>query len=128
MIQQLTRLRGIGAQTATVLVREAFVRAFPNAKALGAYAGLAATPYNSGGVVREQGIGKAGNRRLRSTVVELAWLWQRYQPGAGPVCWFRERVRGAGSRMRKIMVVVILPRFGGHEVQLAFRSACSGVM
>ena len=23
---------------------------------------------------------------------------------------------------------VILPRFGGHEVQLAFRSACSGVM
>ena len=55
-------------------------------------------------MVREQGIGKAGNRRLRSTVVELAWLWQRYQPGAGPVCWFRERVRGAGSRMRKIMV------------------------
>ena len=107
MIQQLTRLRGIGAQTATVLVREAFVRTYPNAKALGAYAGLAATPYNSGGVVREQGIGKAGNRRLRSTVVELAWLWQRYQPGAGPVCWFRERVRGAGSRMRKIMVVAL---------------------
>ena len=24
--------------------------------------------------------------------------------------------------------VVILPRFGGHEFQLAFRSACSGVM
>ena len=68
---------------------------------------MAATPYNSGGVVREQGIGKAGNRRLRSTVVELAWLWQRYQPGAGPVCWFRERVRGAGSRMRKIMVVAL---------------------
>ncbi len=81
MIQQLIRLRGIGVQSATVLVREAFVRQFANGKALGAYAGLTATPYNSGGIEREQGIGKAGNRRLRSLMVELAWIWQRYQPG-----------------------------------------------
>ncbi len=67
-------LRGIGVQSATVLVREAFVRSFPNAKALGPYAGLTATPYNSGGVEREQGIDKAGNRRLRTVMVELAWL------------------------------------------------------
>ena len=107
MIQQLTRLRGIGVQSATVLVREAFVRTFANGKALGAYAGLAATPYSSGSAVREQGIGKAGNRRLRTVMVELAWLWQRYQPGAAPVCWFRERVRGAGSRLRKVMVVAL---------------------
>jgi transposase len=66
MIQQLSTLRGIGVQSATILVREAFVRVFANAKALGAYAGLAATPYSSGGTVREQGIGKAGNRRLRT--------------------------------------------------------------
>jgi transposase len=65
MIQQLCSLRGIGVQSATILVREAFVRRFANAKALGSYAGLTATPYNSGGVEREQGIGKAGNRRLR---------------------------------------------------------------
>jgi len=72
MIQQLCTLRGIGVQSATVLVREAFVRHFANGKALGSYAGLTATPYNSGGVEREQGIGKAGNRRLRTTMVELA--------------------------------------------------------
>ena len=40
MIQQLTRLRGIGVQSATVLVREAFVRHLPTGKALGSYAGL----------------------------------------------------------------------------------------
>ena len=40
MIQHLVRLRGIGVQTATVLVQEAFVRRFPNGHALGAYAGL----------------------------------------------------------------------------------------
>lgn len=74
MIQQLCSLRGIGVESATVLVREAFVRHFANGKALGSYAGLTATPYNSGGVERELGIGKAGNRRLRTTMVELAWL------------------------------------------------------
>src|SRR6185369_11972666 len=107
MIQQLTGLRGIGVQSATVLVREAFVRRFAIGKALGAYAGLTATPYSSGGLEREQGIGKAGNRRLRSVMVELAWLWQRYQPGAAQVVWFRERVGKTGRRLRKVMVVAL---------------------
>ena len=76
MIQQLASLRGIGVQSATVLVREAFVRHCSNGKALGSYAGLT-SPYSSGGINREQGIGKAGNRRLRTVMGELAWLWQR---------------------------------------------------
>ena len=71
MIQQLISLRGIGVQSATVLVREAFVRRFANGKALGSYAGLTSTPYSSGGIDREQGIGKAGNRRLRTVMVEI---------------------------------------------------------
>jgi transposase len=107
MIQQLTTLRGIGVQSATVLVREAFVRDFTNGKALGSYAGLSATPYNSGGVSREQGITKAGNRRLRTVMVELAWLWQRYQSGSAHVRWFRERTGTMGARIRKVMVVAL---------------------
>ncbi|MFC7737336.1 IS110 family transposase [Roseomonas sp. GCM10028921] len=107
MIQQLAKLRGIGVQSATVLVREAFVREFANGKALGSYAGLTATPYSSSGTEREQGISKAGNRRLRTVMIELAWLWQRYQPGSAQVRWFRERVGGTGSRMRKVMVVAM---------------------
>lgn len=107
MIQQLCSLRGIGVQSATVLVREAFVRRFANGKALGSYAGLTATPYSSGGIEREQGIGKAGNRRLRTVMVELAWLWQRYQPGAAQVVWFRERTGSTGRRVRKVMVVAL---------------------
>jgi len=88
-------------------VREAFVRRFANGKALGSYAGLASSPYSSGGIDREQGIGKAGNRRVRTVMVELAWLWTRYQPGAAQVCWFRERVASTGRRVRKIMVVAL---------------------
>ena len=107
MIQQLAKLRGVGVQTATVLVREGFVREFANGKALGSYAGLTATPYSSGGIEREQGIGKAGNARLRTVMVELAWLWQRYQPDSAQVSWFRERIRGTGRRMRTVMVVAL---------------------
>src|SRR5215218_3220432 len=107
MIQRLVRLRGIGVQSATLLVREAFVRPFANGKALGAYAGLSPTPYSSGGTEREQGIGRAGNARLRTVLVELAWIWQRYQPGSAIVGWFRDRLGGAARRLRKIMVVAL---------------------
>jgi transposase len=123
MIQQLTKLRGIGVQSATVLVREAFVREFANGKSLGSYAGLCATPYSSGGTDREQGISKAGNRRLRTVMIELAWHWQRYQPSSAEVNWFRARVNGTGARMRKVMVVALarklliaLWRFATHGV------------
>lgn len=106
MIQQLCGLRGIGVQSATILVREAFVRRFANAKALGSYAGLAATPYSTGAIERERGIGKAGNRRLRSLMVVLAWLWHRYQPGSAQVA-FRERAGPNGRRVRNIMIVAL---------------------
>jgi transposase len=53
-----------------------------------------------------KGIRKAGNRRLRTVMVELA-CWQRYQPGAAQVVWFRERVGSTGRRVRKVMVVAL---------------------
>jgi transposase len=40
-------------------------------------------------------------------MVELAWLWQRYQPGAALVAWFRDRVGSTGRRIRKVMVVAL---------------------
>jgi transposase len=123
MIQALVLLRAIGAQTATVLVYEAFVRHFSSGKALGSYAGLTGTPFNSGGAEREQGISKAGNRRLRATMGELAWLWVRYQPESTLSKWFRERLAGAKGRMKKILIVamarkllIALWRYATHGV------------
>jgi transposase len=107
-----------------VLVREAFVREFANGKTLGSYAGLTPTPFSSGAAEREQGIGKAGNRRLRTAMIELAWLWQRYQPGSVLVGWFRERVSGTGRRMRKVMVVAMARRL----LIALWRFATQGVM
>jgi transposase len=107
MTKRLTGLRGVGVQTATVLVREGFVRHFRSAKALGSYAGLVGTPFASGGFSHEQGITKSGNRRLRTAVVELAWLWLRYQPGSALSRWFAERLGQTGGRMRKVLIVAL---------------------
>ncbi len=107
MIRSLTQLRAVGPDFATLLVREAFVRQFRNRRALGGYVGLGGTPFSSGGSEREQGIGKDGNRRVRAAMVELAWMWLRWQPDSALSVWFRARVGAMGGRIRKIMIVAL---------------------
>ena len=107
MIRSLTDLRSIGPDFATLLVREAFVRQFRNRRALAGYVGLGGTPFSSGGSEREQGIGKDGNRRARAAMVELAWMWLRWQPDSALSAWFRARVGAMGGRIRKIMIVAL---------------------
>jgi transposase len=107
MIADLVKVKGVGVQSATLLVREVFVRPVGSGRALGSYAGLTGTPFNSGGQEREQGISKAGNRRVRAAMVELAWLWPRFQPGSALARWYAERTRGAKGRMRKILIVAL---------------------
>jgi len=72
-----------------------------------AYAGLAPTPWKSGSVDREQGVSKAGNPRLRTTMIQLAWLWLRHPPASALSLWFQERVRRNGGRLKKPMIVAL---------------------
>lgn len=82
-------------------------RKFNNGRELGALAGLTGTPYNSGGVNREQGISKAGNRWVRAVMIELAWGWVRYQPESALSQWFYRRFADGGKRMRKRGIVAV---------------------
>jgi transposase len=107
---RLARLRGIGVTVAAVLGNEVLFRDFRNRREVGAYLGLAPSPWRSGQVERDQGIAKSGNPRARHTAVELAWLWLRYQPGSALARWFHERVAGAKGRMRRIMIVAMARR------------------
>ena len=79
-------------------------RSFGNRRQLAAYAGLAPT---GGTVDREQGISKAGNPRLRSTMIELAWLRQRHQPASTLSRWFHTRVGNERGRIRRISIVAL---------------------
>jgi transposase len=72
-----------------------------------AYAGLAPTPWQSGSIDHEQGVSKAGNPRLRTAMVELAWLWLKNQPTSALSLWFYERVERLGGRMRKTIIVAL---------------------
>jgi transposase len=85
----LLAVRGIGANVAAVLWSEAFYREFANRRQLAAYAGLAPTPWRSGSIAHEQGVSKAGNPRLRTTMIQLAWLWVRHQGQSALTRWFK---------------------------------------
>ena len=104
---QLLCLRGIGPESASVLALEAFYRKFANRREIAAYSGLTPSPWKSGGIDVEQGISKAGNTRLRRTMIQLAWLWLRHQPGSNLSCWFRERVGDRRGKIRRITIVAV---------------------
>lgn len=103
----LARLKGIGTELGSLIWLEALFRGFANRRQLAAYAGLAPSPWQSGGTDRERGISKAGNRRLRHAMVELAWFWLRHQPGSALSAWFRERVGQGRGRIRRITIVTL---------------------
>ena len=103
----LLQLRGIGEEFASVLWLEGLFKSFDNRRQLPAYAGLAPSPWRSGQIDHEQGISKAGNRRLRSTMIQVSWLWLRNQPDSALSQWFTQRVQQQRGRVRKVMVVAL---------------------
>jgi len=110
-VVQLMTLCGIGKTSAWVFVMEFFGwRRFRNRREVGALAGLTGTPYDSGDSQRDQGISKAGNRRVRTLSIEIAWSWLRYQPESQLSRWFQERFAGGGKRMRRVGIVALARR------------------
>jgi len=110
-VAMLLELKSMGPNFAAVLWTEAFWRQFANRRQVASYAGLAATPWRSGGIEREQGVSKAGNPRLRTTMIQLAWLWIRHQPQSALTQWFnanspRGRKRTIVALARKLLVAL----------------------
>jgi transposase len=106
-IAMLLDLRGIGPEAADVLWSEGMFRRFCNRRQLAAYAGLAPTPWQSGSVDHEQGVSKAGNPRLRTVMIQVAWLWLRHQPHSALARWFEARVERSSGRQRKTAIVAL---------------------
>ena len=102
---KLMRLKGIGPTVATMLAGEVFWKDFHNRREVASYVGLTPSPWQSGSTSRDQGISKAGNKRARTAMIELAWLWLRHQPASALSGWFRVRVGVARGRPRRITLV-----------------------
>ena len=106
-IVALQGIRGIGENFAAVLTHEVFYRSFGNRRQLASYVGITPMPYQSGGMDRDRSISRAGNPRARTTMIQLAWLWLRYQPDSALATWFRERVGTLQGRTRRISIVAM---------------------
>jgi transposase len=107
-VRQLMHLKGIGINGAWMFVMECFGwRDWQNRRQVGSLAGFTPTPYQSGQSPREQGITKAGNRRMRWMATELAWGWVRSQPESVLSRWFTDRFGAGGKRWRRIGLVAV---------------------
>jgi transposase len=107
-IVRMQELRAIGENAAWLFVCELFGwRRIRNRRELGALTGLTPTPYRSGEDDRDQGISKAGNRRVRAMAIEIAWCWLRFQPDSELSRWYRRRFAEGSKRMRKIGIVAL---------------------
>jgi transposase len=105
--QRLTQLRGVGTTSAAILLDEGLVwRALQNRRQVGGLLGFAPAHYCSGDIARDRGIRGAGNPRLQSVMVQLAWGWLKWQPDSALARWYRDRF-DRGKRARKIGIVAL---------------------
>jgi transposase len=103
----LLRLKCLGPAFATTLTNEVFYKDFRNRREVASYFGLTPSPWQSGGIDRDQGISKAGNPRARCAAIELAWLWLRHQPDSKLTQEYRRRTLDAGKRIKRVAIVAL---------------------
>ena len=109
--RRLRQLRGVGKVGAWVLVQELFGwRRFDNRRQLAGSVGLGSSPHSSGDLERDQGISKAGNARVRTLSVELAWQWLRFQANTALAKWYMTRFGSGNGRSRRIGIVALARR------------------
>lgn len=123
---RLMQMKAVGLVGAERLLLELFWRDFHNRREVGSCVGLAPQPYDSGASRVDQGISKAGNQRVRALVIEMAWMWLRYQPQSALARWFMQRTSGTGlnKRSRRIAIVAVARRL----VILLWRYLKDGVL
>jgi transposase len=103
----LLRLKSLGPAFATTLTSEVFYKDFRNRREVGSYFGLTPSPWQSGGIDRDQGISKAGNPRARCAAIEMAWLWLRHQPDSKLTQEYRRRTLHASKRIKRVAIVAL---------------------
>jgi len=107
MIRMLASIRGVGIETADMLVREVLSRDLRDRRAIARYAGLTGAPDESGAKRREKGLTKSGNARVRRGMIQLGWRFLLFQKESALAQWFRSRTDGVkGARKTKMIVAL----------------------
>ena len=101
----LSRVVGVGLETADMLTHEIMLRDLRDRRAVARYAGLTGSPHDSGARRRERGLSRAGNARVRRGMVQLAWRFLVFQKESALVKWYRART--ADARGRTALIVAL---------------------
>jgi transposase len=107
MVRLLTRVIGVGIETADMLVHEVLARHLRDRRAVARYAGLTGSPDESGSRRREKGLARSGNARVRRGMIQLAWRFLMFQKDSALAQWYRMRTRDARRGTRKTMIVAL---------------------
>jgi transposase len=122
---RLVQLKGVATTSVSILLDEGLVwRAFRNRREIGGLLGFTPTPFQSGDLHHEQGISRAGNSRLQTISIQLAWNWVRWQPLSALTQWFQTRFADGGTRARRVGIVALARRL----VIALWRYATTGVV
>lgn len=106
-IRLLQQIIGIGLETSDTLTNEVLLRQLRDRHAVARYGGLTGAPDESGGKRREKGLARAGNARVRHTMIQLAWRWLTFQKDSALARWFLQRTEKASKLVRKKMIVAL---------------------
>ncbi|WP_288142442.1 IS110 family transposase [Mesorhizobium sp.] len=87
MVRLIARIIGIGFGTADMLVNEILSRDLRDRRAVARYAGLTASPDESGSRRREKGLPKRATRARRG-MLQLAWRFLLFQKDSALAQWF----------------------------------------
>jgi transposase len=107
MVRLMARVLGIGIETSDLLVNEVFSRHWRDRKAIARYAGLTGSPDESGKRRRERGLARAGNARVRCSMIQFAWRFLRFQKDSALARWFAARTTDRRASTRKTMIVAL---------------------
>ena len=107
MIRMLASIRGVGIETAEMLVQEVLSRNLRDRRAVGRYAGLTGAPDESGSKRREKGLAKSGNARVRRGMIQLAWRFLLFQKDSALAQWFQSRTEGVKGAHKTKMIVAL---------------------
>ncbi len=94
MVRLLAQVRGLGIETADMLVHELLTRPLRDRRAVARSAGLTGAPDESGQRRREKGLARAGNARVRRAMIQLAWRFLMFQKDSALAQWYRARAHG----------------------------------
>ncbi|WP_119389147.1 IS110 family transposase [Taklimakanibacter lacteus] len=106
-VDQLTRVVGLGVETADMLDSEMFCRPLRDRWAVARYGGLTGSPDESGQRRREQGLARAGNGRVRRGMIQFAWRFLRFQKDSPLAQWYERKTQSARKDVRKLMIVAL---------------------